>query len=875
MSSPKNRTDAPSRSLYTPTSTGPARQPKEYRRTDRTDHSSPSSSNSDPNTPLRMRYNDNSLGNDLNNPSAYSLGTTDNETHDESGRFQPDLPPQNQPQSELQPQPWSSSNRSFSVSPTERQQNTDENAFRLPGPSYMEPIHPGTSDDTPSDGTASDHTDDEFDWDVDDEINHDQAKTFEALGGGTSKAIRARRGRRVYLWFKGLSRWFRAFMSAFIGCTILMIPFIVVMTEFKNNPAKSQVQTWSLFLTISWAIGCALNVLVDFLPHLFTMLIMWISGKVPENLKTYVELMLAVSTWVKIFVYSVDIWVTLSVTRAAISPSGSYWVYINRVAQAIFAASILLLTEKVLLQIIAINFHRKALKDRLTLNAEALRALDKLSKAIRTFPTSRLRGAHKRGKSGNISSSRTNSPFDTPGSIPGTPFTRPGTPSTESQPIDFAPHHQQDHNSMTTTTVRPSPLSRQTDVSELTVKAKGKKKSAAKVVTGLGRQIKDIAMEGMFGKGPEIGSLASARQLARKLFEELEYQTGQNARGITRHTLTVDDFLPYFRSQEDAQTAFAHFDQDGNGDLSKREMRGAVQRIYRERKALTASLADMSSAIGKMDGVLLGVALIICVFVFLLIFNKSSTVTSLVPVCTFVVGFSFIFANTAKTLFESLIFIFATHPFDVGDLVLIDTDYLFVKEFGLVSTTFRRVDNQEIIAPNALLASAKLIHNIRRSRAMWEVISIQIAYDTPLEVIEDLNVRVKQYLMDNNREWGGSHQLNINNISQQNAIYIDIAIEHKSNWHDWGARWARRTAFMKNLKTTLEVLEMTYSLPVQPIILPSGSEDLAAFGRMTSGGNNMMGDMGNSNGMLSPSPFPSGFPSAGGRPPLSVNTFAR
>jgi small-conductance mechanosensitive channel len=191
-----------------------------------------------------------------------------------------------------------------------------------------------------------------------------------------------------------------------------------------------------------------------------------------------------------------------------------------------------------------------------------------------------------------------------------------------------------------------------------------------------------------------------------------------------------------------------------------------LQRIYKERKALTASLADMSSAIGKLDGVLLGIALIICIFIFLLIFNKTSTVESLVPVSTFVLGFSFIFSNSAKTLFESLIFIFATHPFDVGDLVLIDSDFLFVKEFGLVSTTFRRWDAQEIIAPNALLATTKLIHNIRRSRAMWEVCSINIAYDTPLEVLEEINVRVKQYLLDNNREWAGGHQVNINSISQ-------------------------------------------------------------------------------------------------------------
>jgi small-conductance mechanosensitive channel len=84
-----------------------------------------------------------------------------------------------------------------------------------------------------------------------------------------------------------------------------------------------------------------------------------------------------------------------------------------------------------------------------------------------------------------------------------------------------------------------------------------------------------------------------------------------------------------------------------------------------------------------------------------------------------------------------LIFIFSTHVFDVGDLVMIDDQVcfhvlcstitwlihlykvLFVKEFGLFSTTFRRVDGQEVIAPNAILASTKLVHNLRRSKSMW------------------------------------------------------------------------------------------------------------------------------------------------------------
>lgn len=133
-------------------------------------------------------------------------------------------------------------------------------------------------------------------------------------------------------------------------------------------------------------------------------------------------------------------------------------------------------------------------------------------------------------------------------------------------------------------------------------------------------------------------------------------------------------------------------------------MRNAVQRIYKERKALMASLKDMSryisvprlkyrsfshaypffSAVAKLDGVLIGVGLLIVLFICLLIFNPGDTVTSLVPLATIVLGFryesqtkgvklffscfnptllSFIFGHSAQLLFESVsLNCLSTHP---------------------------------------------------------------------------------------------------------------------------------------------------------------------------------------------------------------------
>lgn len=67
--------------------------------------------------------------------------------------------------------------------------------------------------------------------------------------------------------------------------------------------------------------------------------------------------------------------------------------------QALFAASIILLVEKLFLQFVAINFHQKALADRLAENRLGLKALDLLSN---TRPTT-VRRTFYGGKRGHKS----------------------------------------------------------------------------------------------------------------------------------------------------------------------------------------------------------------------------------------------------------------------------------------------------------------------------------------------------------------------------------------------------------------------------------------------------------------------------------------
>ncbi|KAJ7760396.1 Mechanosensitive ion channel-domain-containing protein [Mycena metata] len=613
-----------------------------------------------------------------------------------------------------------------------------------------------------SDSTATDSSD-EFNWDEDDEEAQDTEKIHRT---------KAKRGRALWLAFMRLARPIRQIFLGIIGCAVLISPLLVFQLRFKSSSAQPHVHAWSLWLAIV------------------------------ERLKIQLELTLAVKGWLKLILDISWAWISLSVIRAVEKPPGSYWVIVNRVMQALFSAGIILFFEKLFLRFVAINFHQKALADRLTENRLGLKALDRLSNA---------QPAPKK-----------------------TPYAKRGR-RTPSGSVDFSTLRLKERDA---TPEKPAEKEKPKILKRGSARKQKRRMAMASIIVDqVGGAIGQVALKNSrFNREGELNNLSSARRLARKLFGALSDVYPP------RSHLIVEDFHPYFHSTVEATEAFALFDKDGNGDITKKEMREAVQRIYRERKALTSSLKDVGSAVAKLDAVLVAVALILIIFLCLLIFNKSDTLTSLVPLATIILGFSFIFGNSAATLFNSLLFIFSTHTYDVGDLVMIDDQVLMVREFGLFATTFRRVDGQEIIAPNSLLASSKLVHNSVSSFARWETTNLTVSYDTPLEVLEELRVRINAYVAANNREWSNC-ALNIDKMEYQNAIHLIVAMEHRANWQDWGGRWARRTQFMRNLKTVLEDLDLRYSLPVQPILMPQGLPPAAA-----SRGNP---DMGNAGSFLS------------------------
>lgn len=382
----------------------------------------------------------------------------------------------------------------------------------------------------------------------------------------------------------------------------------------------------------------------------------------------YIKLVLCVA-WAWISLGGV-----LAIVFKGATPRPDYFRWIFFTIQALFGTSIILLVEKLALQLVAINFHKEAMKDRLEVNQRALKALDKLHES--KYMAEKARDGRRtpngwRNHFGLGGGSKPPSPGPNAMGGHGSKPSRDGLGgyfSTEnggnSPEVEKRSHNGHGYHQSASGMALPDDANNH---------ASRKAARKANFATQLSDALAMATMkDSKIYKGRALGSQQSARKLAKKLFTNLSITHPH------RQTLLAEDFIPYFKSTAEANEAFKLFDADGNGDISKSEMREAVQRIYRERRSLSTSMKDMSSAIQKLDNVLMGLGLIIVVFIWLLIFNRDSTVANIVPLSTFVVGFSFVFGNSAKNIFESMIFIFATHPYDVGDLVCIDDTWMFV-----------------------------------------------------------------------------------------------------------------------------------------------------------------------------------------------------
>ena len=284
--------------------------------------------------------------------------------------------------------------------------------------------------------------------------------------------------------------------------------------------------------------------------------------------------------------------------------------------ELLFFIAIIYSIEKILIRLISLSFHAVAYADRLKVNAFALATIDKLKdyKPRRKRPKTNASNHYfvpLTGGSGGISGISTTAGSMRP-AFHSNNSTAPPTPdlleqkqsffsprltfsamfkSTPRQhqddnaiPLQIAPHHfeHQPPNSRKTSELRTpatpgTPGTPGTPDTGASAFALSDGKQSSRYTQGKGARIaRELAMQAMIdplqtlhnptlmknGLGLDFASASDGVKLAKDLFYAFRSTS-------SRDFLITSDFHPAFPTQKEAEAAFAVFDKDGNGDISR------------------------------------------------------------------------------------------------------------------------------------------------------------------------------------------------------------------------------------------------------------------------------------------------------------------
>ena len=97
---------------------------------------------------------------------------------------------------------------------------------------------------------------------------------------------------------------------------------------------------------------------------------------------------------------------------------------------------------------------------------------------------------------------------------------------------------------------------------------------------------------------------------------------------------------------------------------------------YKDRKSLANSFKSTKTAIDELDKILTGITVVAVILVWLLLIELVTTKV-IIFIASQILLVTFMFGNTCKSVFESIIFVFVLHPFDLDDRCSIDGVQVF------------------------------------------------------------------------------------------------------------------------------------------------------------------------------------------------------
>ena len=192
-------------------------------------------------------------------------------------------------------------------------------------------------------------------------------------------------------------------------------------------------------------------------------------------------------------------------------------------------------------------------------------------------------------------------------------------------------------------------------------------------------------------------------------------------------------------------------DTEKTGALRREQIVKRFVEMYERRRDLALSLASTTSVLATLERITLSALYVVLLFVVLGIFDQN-ILEAWFTVSSMFLAFVFMFGNSIKVLFESVIFIFVVHPFDVGDSVLINDDRHKIVKISILTTVTEKWNGQVIYYPNSVLNGKPLI-NLTRTKHFTDEQSWVVNIDIPENLFHTLKLYVDAFVREHHEDF--------------------------------------------------------------------------------------------------------------------------
>eukprot|EP00775_Hariotina_reticulata_P008975 gene8975-9150_t len=261
-----------------------------------------------------------------------------------------------------------------------------------------------------------------------------------------------------------------------------------------------------------------------------------------------------------------------------------------------------------------------------------------------------------------------------------------------------------------------------------------------------------------------------------------------------------------------ADQAFAFFDKDNDASLTLKEMKDSVTAVFKERKNMAASLRDTDSIVKTLE---FGIGCLTH-FLFAAIYLVVWGLDIMKGFSTFsatVLALTFVFGNSVRQIYESMLFLFVEHAYDVGDLLEVEVVQYRVKKIDLMYTLFVKGNGERIYYPNTRLITLPVTNLTRTATKGDKVVFLVDIGSSGTAVKEALTECVKAHYEENESDFNVCPSVNYVNILDPFKVQIQVYWTYNFGADEGKRISSVKTSLLAALQTCLAGLEqLEYTL---------------------------------------------------------------